>query len=107
MICLTGRSDISAPFYDLDERPCRSTVDRSSLYKLSVKRDSHLVADEDAAALEYRVPGQAEVFAVDLGGCRDCNSRIAPGILRGWRGPFNCKRHLAGDAANGQVALDL
>ena len=32
----------------------------SSLYELNVKRDSHLVADEDAPGLECCVPGQAD-----------------------------------------------
>src|SRR5229473_246951 len=64
-----------------DPAPYRSTLDRSGVYELNVKRDSHLVADKDAAGLECRVPSQAEVFAVDLRCCRDCNSGIALGIL--------------------------
>src|SRR5437868_5021238 len=77
------------------------------LHELNIQRDSHVVADENATGLECRVPCQAEVFAVDLRRCRDCNASIAPGILRGSRWPFNCKRYLAGNTANGQVAVDL
>src|SRR4029077_21233116 len=80
-------------------------LDNLSLHELDVERDGHLVANENAAGLERRVPGQAEVFTVNLRGRRYRNSRVAPGILcrRGWA--FNGKEDLTGDTPNGQVAL--
>jgi hypothetical protein len=42
--------------------------DHSSLHELHIERDGHLVANENAAAFERCVPGQAEVFATDLRG---------------------------------------
>src|ERR1700687_3780307 len=109
MICLTGRSDIGFSFCRqearrLDVRP--GDPDNLSLHELDIERDGHLVANQNAAGLERRVPGQAEVFTVDLRGRRYRNSRVSPGILcrRGWA--FNGKEHLARDAPNGQVALD-
>src|ERR1700747_2589365 len=77
------------------------------LHELDIERDGHIVANKNAAGFECRVPHQAEVFPVDLGCSRDRNAGVAPGVLRrrGW--PFNCKRHFASDAANGQIALYL
>src|SRR5260370_40677906 len=70
-----------------------------------MERDGGVVADENPTSLERGVPGQAEVFAVDLCGRRYRNPGVAPGILRrrGWA--FNGKEQLARDAPNGQVAL--
>src|SRR5712692_283587 len=109
MICLIGRSDMVFPFCRQEARRldvARGGLDNSSLHELDVERDGHLVANENATSLERGVPGQAEVFTVDLCGSRYRNSGIAPRILR-WRGwTFNGKDHLASDSANGQVALD-
>src|SRR5438552_11904324 len=76
------------------------------LYELGIQGDGHLVANENATGLKRRVPVQSVIVAVDLSCCRDCNSSVAPGVLRrrGW--PFHGKDHLARDAPNGQVALD-
>src|SRR5260370_38884214 len=107
MICLIGRSDIlsllSVRLGSCDV--CRATND-SGFYEFGIQVDGPLVADENATGLEHRVPGQAVVFAVDLSCCRDCNSSVAPGVLRrrGW--PFHGKDHLARDTPNGQVTLD-
>jgi hypothetical protein len=51
-ICLAGSSDTSAPFYDQMNGHTARRLDRSNLYGLNVKRDSHLIADEGAAGLE-------------------------------------------------------
>src|SRR6202795_3004110 len=108
MICLTGRSDIGFSFYRQEARVfdvCLTVRINLSLHELDVERDGHLVANENAAGLKRRVPGQAEVFTVDLRGRRYRNSRVSPGILRrrGWA--FNGKDNLARDAPHGQVAL--
>src|SRR5882762_8116454 len=104
MICLTGRSDIGFSFYRQEARRldvCLAIRINLSLHELDVERNGHLVANENAAGLKCRVPGQAEVLTVDLSGRRYCNSRVAPGILRrrGWA--FNGKEDLARDASNG------
>src|ERR1700686_1325289 len=109
MICLTGRSDIGFLFLppgntSLGRVP--GGLDNLSFHELDVERDGHLVANENAAGLERRVPGQAEVFAIDLRGRRYRNSRVSPGILCRRGGAFNGKEYLASDAPNGQVALD-
>src|SRR5262245_46263905 len=101
MICLTGRNDISASFLDRMPRPREAAQDHSGLHELNIQSDSYLVANKNAAGFECSVPGQAEVFSVDLGRGRDRYPGIAPGILH-WRcWPFNCKRYLAGEAAHG------
>src|SRR6266513_1573620 len=79
----------------------------SGFHELDIQCDGHLVADENATGLECRVPGQAEVFAVDLGRRRDRDSDIAPWILLRRRWPFNRERDLAGNAPDCQVAFDL
>ena len=88
MICFTGRSDINPPLFLR-----RAAISwRGELFRplrLDVQGDSHLVVDENAAGFKRRIPGQAEVLAVDLRGRRDRNSRIAPGILRRRSWPFN------------------
>src|SRR6266446_1811413 len=108
MICLTGRSDIGFSFLPRGNTSLgRVPGDRDnlSLHELDVERDGHLVANENATGLKRGVPGQAEVFTVDLRRRRYRNSGVAPGILcrRGWA--FNGKEYLACDAPNGQVAL--
>src|SRR4051794_28429330 len=110
MTCLTERSDIGTSFPKARQMPtkqCLGGSDRSRLYELDIERNSDLVTNENAASLKRCVPGQAEVFPVDLGRRRRRDPGIAPGILcrRGW--PLNCKGHLAGNAPDGQVAVDL
>src|SRR6267154_3655970 len=80
--------------------------DKSSLYELDVERDGHLVADENATGFERRVPGQAEVFAIDLCSRRYGHASVAPRIFRRWRWTFDGEYYLACDASNGQAALD-
>src|SRR6266576_3909501 len=110
MTCLTERSDISTSFPIARQVPNNQRLGglaRSRLYELDIERNGDLVTNENAASLKRRVPGQAEVFPVDLGRRRGSDPGIAPGILR-WRGwPFYCKGHLAGNAPDGQVAVDL
>ena len=100
MICLTGRSDIGFSFCREETRrlDVPGDPDNLSLHELDVERDGHLVANENTAGLKRRVPGQAEVFTVDLRCRRYRNSGGAPGILcrRGWA--FNGKEYLACDA---------
>src|SRR3977135_526287 len=108
MICLTGRSDIGFSFYR--QEACRLDVCLAvwinlSLHELDVERDGHLVANENATGLKRRVPGQAEVFTVDLRARRYRNSGVAPGVLCRWGWAFNGKEDLARDASNGQGAL--
>src|SRR6266403_958261 len=108
MICLTGRSDIGFSFLLPGSTPrghVPDGLDNLSLHELDVERNGHLVADENAAGLKRRVPGQAEVFTVDLRGRRYRNPRVSPGILCRRGGAFNGKEYLACDAPNGQVAL--
>ena len=50
-------------------------------------------ADQHAAGLESRIPGQAEVLAVDLGGRGEADAGIAPGILAGRAGAFDVEGH--------------
>src|SRR5437868_217934 len=85
---------------------CLPSGDDSSLNELDFQRDGHFVADENAAGLKRRIPGQAVVFAVDLCSRGDSNPCIAPGIFRRWSRPFHVKDHLTSDATNGQITLD-
>src|SRR5207248_8076175 len=41
----------------------------SCLHELDLQRDGHVVADENPTGFKRRVPGQAEVLAVNLRGC--------------------------------------
>src|SRR5438552_4131166 len=107
MTCLTERSDIVTSFLSPESALNQRPASGSGLYELDIERNGDLVTNENAASLKRRVPGQAEVFPVDLGRRRGRDPGIAPGILR-WRGwPFKCKGHLAGNAPDGQVAVDL
>ncbi len=56
----------------------------SGLHESDVEGDGHLVTDENTSSLERCVPGEAEVFAVDLCSRREPQAGIAPGILCGW-----------------------
>ena len=75
-----------------DERPVprerdtgrrRAPGARSALDGRHVERDGDLVADEDAAGLEGRVPGQAEVLAGDRDGGLEAGTRVAERVDRG------------------------
>src|SRR5205814_5522152 len=95
------------PFYARQHTGWTCAVaDHSSFEEFCVERDGHFVPDQNATGLKRRVPGQTEVFAVDLcgRGCR--NPGTAPRIFRrrGW--PVNVKNRLAGYAPNRQVSLD-
>src|SRR6266480_1908124 len=109
MTCLTERRDIGTSFLSPETRrkAAPGGLARSGLYELDIERNGDLVTNENASSLKRRVPGQAEVFAVDLGRRRGRDPDIAPGILRRRCWPFNCKRHLAGNAPHGQVAVDF
>jgi hypothetical protein len=75
------------------------------LHKLNIESDGDLVTNQDAAGLEGRIPGQAEVLSIDLRDRGDRNPGIAPWVLGRWRWPFHHKAHFARDAVDGQVAF--
>jgi hypothetical protein len=79
---------------------------QSGLDELDIERDRDFIANENAAGLETSVPGEAEVFAIDLCGRRDCNPSIAPGVFRRRRWPFDREADLAGHAMYIQIAID-
>jgi len=79
---------------------------RLGLYELDIERNGHVLTNQNAARFERSVPGQAEILSVDLGGSGNRNSRVAPGILGGWRWPFHHKANLVGYAMDGQIAFD-
>src|SRR5260370_16120901 len=108
MTCLTERSDIGTSFLSPETpKPAPGAWTRSGPYELGIERNGNLVTNQNAAGLQRRVPGQAEVFAVDLGRRRGRDPGKSPGILRRRCWPFNRKRHLAGNAPDGQVAVDF
>src|SRR5579863_7314954 len=74
------------------------------LDELDFEADGNILADEDAARFERRVPGEAEVLAVDF--CRGGKSyaQIAPGVLGGRAEALNLEGHGPCDAMQGQVA---
>ncbi len=53
----------------------------SVLHELDVEGDGHFFTDENTASLEPSVPGEAEVFAVDLCSRREPQAGTAPAIL--------------------------
>ena len=69
----------------------------SVLHELDVEGDGHLVTDENTASLEPSVPGEAEVFAVDLCSRRGPQAGTAPVILGGWGRSLYGEYHVAGD----------
>ena len=75
-------------------------------HQLDLESDGDLVTNQNAAGFECCIPDQAEILSVDRCNRRDRHTRVAPGILRSWRWPFNRKVDLAGNAMNCQVALD-
>ena len=76
------------------------------LDELDVEGDVDVFADQDAAGLEGRVPAQAEVLAVDLGGGGEADAGVAPGVFAGRAGAFDGEGDGLGDAMEGQVAGD-
>src|SRR5450631_1724107 len=114
MICRTGRSDMTLPSFlclRSGSAARRISFARISypnflrLDELHIQRDGYFLADQNTAGFERCVPGQAEVLAVDLGGGRNRDSRIAPRILRRGRGAFCREYCLARDAMNRQTAF--
>src|ERR1700756_407815 len=53
--------------------------------------------------VQHGVPGQAEVFAVDLGGSREPETGVSPRIFAPRGGSFDREHHVAGDM-NSQIA---
>src|SRR5207245_9971625 len=100
MICLIGRSDIlsllTVPLGSFDV--CRATND-SGFHELDIERDGHLVAYENAASLEHRVPGLSVVFPIDLCVRGNRNSAISPWVRLGRGRPIDKNNHLADDGA--------
>jgi hypothetical protein len=82
------------------------TARQLGLHELDIESESDFVTNQNAPGLKGGVPGQAEVFSVDLCGRGDRNPSVAPGILRRRCGPFDRKADLAGNATDGQVAFD-
>src|SRR5207342_378318 len=68
--------------------------------------DGNLVADQHAAGFEDGVPGQAEVLAADRGFGAEAGAGVAEGI-DGHAVEFGLEGHGAGDALDGEVALQL
>src|SRR5215831_13858283 len=75
-------------------------------YKLNVERDGDLISHQDASGLERRVPGQAKVFAVDLGRGRQPNALVAPRILRRFTRAFHSKGCRTGNPMNRKFSRD-
>src|SRR5438270_9590144 len=78
----------------------------SGRHELHVEGDCHVVSDENAAGLKCSVPGEAEIFAVNLGGCRQSNARVAPGIFAFSRGSIHGEYYAAGYSVDTQIAGD-
>src|SRR5258708_28112233 len=72
--------------------------------ELRIETDGHILAYQDAASFQGRVPGEAEILAIDFGGGGEANACIAPWIFGGGAGAFDCKGHGPGNSAHGQVA---
>src|SRR5690242_20192386 len=106
MISFTGRSDIF-PLSSLLSQPfgCAATLNGSGFHELHVERDRDLVADQDAAGLQRGIPRQPVILAVDPGGGRQPDTRIAPGILRRLGRAFDSESDSASHAMDRQVAL--
>src|ERR1700757_1664980 len=76
------------------------------LHELDVKSNGDFLTHENPTRLECSVPGQSEVLSIDLCGCRDRDSRVAPGVFAGRRWTFHRKADLAGYPVNGKLAFD-
>src|SRR5258705_4091267 len=94
-------------FPDCIERPGQENVYGSSgLYELHIQINSYFVTNENATSFERCIPGQPEVFTVDLCGGRDGYPCATPGILRRRSRSFYIERHLSRDTVKRQVSLD-
>src|SRR5690349_941562 len=74
--------------------------------RLGLDLELHLLADQHATGLQRLVPGDAEVLAVDLGGGGEADDLLAPGA-HGQALELDVQRHLAGHAADGELAGEL
>src|SRR5258706_681706 len=76
------------------------------LDRLNLDIDLDLVANGNAARLEYLIPGQAEIAAIDLALCAEASALTTPRILR-----LTLERDVERDRpshiTNGQVAGQL
>src|SRR5215469_1905035 len=77
-----------------------------SLDELHVEGDVDVLADEEAAGFEGRVPREAEVLAIDLRGGGEADAGVSPGVLARRAGSLNRKCDGPGYAADGQFASD-
>src|SRR6266576_461801 len=93
-------------FLALPHLRCMTAANDSVLHELDVEGDGRLVTDENTASLERSVPGEAEVFAVDLCSRREPQAGTAPGSPGGWGRSLDGEYRIASDAPNGQVARD-
>ena len=71
---------------------------------LDLQGDGHLFTHGNAAGFKGRIPDQAEVLAVDLGGGRGAATDVAPRVLALFGRSFHIKHNLLGHAVQGQVA---
>src|SRR6185437_4025245 len=74
-------------------------------YPLDLQVQVGLVGDHDTAALDRRVPGHAEVGAVDLSRRGEPGAGAAVGV-RTEAVDLELERHAAGDALQRQFALE-
>ena len=109
--CLFGRSGHSGHASDfptgsanVSPLPVGTGSDLEHRFGLDLDRD--LLADEHAAALEHLVPGEPEVFAVDLRRRREPTPGVSPWV---GNGALECdlKLYGLGDVANRELAVDV
>src|SRR5579863_9021836 len=74
------------------------------LEKLRFEGEVDVFADQEAAGFEGRVPGKAEVLAIDFGRGGDADAGVAPGVFAGSGGAFYRKSDRLGDAVDSEVA---
>src|SRR6478752_1074700 len=67
--------------------------------------DLDLVADQEAAGFEGRVPGQAELLPADVGLGREARAGGAERV-DGYAGEFDLQLNGLGDALDGEVARE-
>src|ERR1700758_4513673 len=106
IICFTALSDIELlrAWYD-SLCPIRRSSDTSSLHKLHLECDGDLLAHQNAASFKGRIPGQAIVFAVNLGRARNSHTSVAPWIFHRRRRSFHREDDLAGNPVDRQVTF--
>src|SRR4051812_44452450 len=85
---------------------CARRAYDSGLHELHVERDGDLVSDENAAGLERCVPGEAEILAIDLGGCRQSNARVAPRVFACRGRSLDREHHAAAHSMDRELAGD-